>query len=305
MQGIAQKILPFAPIKKTVREQLHRRSRIEGGSTRITYPTERFDLRSEIVEYIKDSGFTDQPMPLEQLHTRVPLKDQKWPPHNLVNKNNECTNRPSFKIEYEKLIKYLAREVLQRDFLFEKTPLVRLNFSGAMLDRFRAADGRNLSYHSDTLFSDSFEGLSCWMPLTECFGSNAMAWAELEDGISILDQFSRDFDYDDKIYYSEGRKRFFDKLCNDKPWQEQVIRQCSPLEINYGEIMMFDQRCVHGTMENFTNSTRVSMDFRLLLLDDAEALEQHWKSTAPPVDSADGLSIIRGEFYDTRSAFEL
>ncbi len=58
-------------------------------------------------------------------------------------------------------------------------------------------------------------------------------------------------------------------------------------------------------MENLTDSTRVSMDFRLLFLDDAEALEQHWKSTATPVDSADGLSIIRGEFYDTRSAFEL
>lgn len=307
MNEMADVINPFIPLETSLEGKLHRNARIKDGIQRISYDTGRFDWLGELAAYIREKEFTDAPIPLETLHSRIAIDQQKWIPDNAVNHEHECARRPSFQKLYEEFIRYLSREVLKRDFLFEKTPILRFNFVGDMPDRFRSPSGRVLCYHSDTLFGDPFEGINCWLPLTRCYGSNTMAWANLERSISMLDKFSSEIDYDLDIYNEQGRKLFFEGLCQDLAWEEEVIDQCHPLEGEYGEVVLFDPRCVHGTMENKTPTTRVSMDFRLLFIDDEEALQRHWNSMnkSIPVESSDNLSFHRGAFYDERSAFEL
>jgi hypothetical protein len=297
----------FIPLETSLRGKLRRQPRVNGGMQRLGFNTAEFDWISEVADYLTEKKFTDAPLPLETLHTRLSEENKKWIPDNPVNFEHECAHRPSFQHLYERFIRHLGHNVFKRDFLFERTPILRFNFVGDMPDRFRSPSGRVLCYHSDTLFGDPFEGINCWLPLTRCYGTNAMAWADLEKSIPILERFSSGVEFDLDTYNEQGRQRFFESLCADRAWEDEVVNQCSPLEGTYGELTVFDPRCVHGTMENDSPATRVSMDFRLLFVDDEEALHAHWskRDKAIPVESSDNLSFRRGAFYDERSAFEL
>jgi len=105
----------------------------------------------------------------------------------------------------------------------------------------------------------------------------------------------------------EGRPRFFNKLNEDRAFREKVFRHCVPLEAEYGEIILFDPRLVHGTSENMDDHTRVSSDFRLLPVADFEAMSARGLSALSPLptDWAKDLYLEKVEFYNRRTAFEL
>jgi hypothetical protein len=286
-----------------LRDKLHRPPRLEGGVMRMRYPSDQLDVRGEAAGHVLDGGFTDQPLPFEDLHLRVGTEHKISSPSNALDNDDICQTRPSFRAVYERLVRYMA-EVLGCDFLFESTPNLRFHFPARLPDRYRGHDGRLLAYHSDTFFADPFEQINCWVPLSRCGGTNSMGFASLADGIDILDEFCRDFDYEEQVYVTEGRTRFFEKLRDDLDYQRRVIEKCPPLEADIGELILFDQRCVHGTLENTSSVTRVSLDFRILLLDDAEAIERHYRSLGRtlPIEGVENVPIGRGGFYDARSA---
>ena len=91
-----------------------------------------------------------------------------------------------------------------------------------------------------------------WVPFTNAFGSNSMRLMPLQDSIDLLNECNNDFEvFAEKTQYNED---FMDNL-----------KKCSdPLEMRYGEYIIFDSRCLHCTQYNDTKDTRISMDIRVI-----------------------------------------
>lgn len=75
--------------------------------------------------------------------------------------------------------------------------------------------------------------------------------------------------------------------------------------MDYGEVILFDPRLIHGTSENHENETRVSLDFRILPLESYERIVSQHEGHGIPFPEHCGLPLIRGIFYDERSAYQL
>jgi hypothetical protein len=272
---------------------------------RIKYPVKRIDLRTEVANLITARNLTKAPLPLEDLHRRVPLAYQLpfGTQHNKLNANIKDTI-PSMSLVYRELVKYIAREVLGFDVVFEANPPLRFHFPVPMPDRFRSKDGIVLAHHTDTLLGSSFEEINCWVPFTACFETCALQCASLADSILILTRFASEFDFDEKTYVT-GRERFFRKLYSDDSLQRFVLQRCRPVPLDYGELIMFDSRTVHSTAENVEDVTRMSLDFRLIPLKAHEAAMRRLAARGESPLEFSGLTMVRGSFFDKLTAFQL
>ena len=161
-----------------------------------------------------------------------------------------------------------------------------------------------MTHHSDTMFGDFCEQINCWLPLTRCRGSNALQCASFDRSIDILARFCADFDFDPQIFRN-SRDLFYSKSQNDSAFQRYVAGSCASVDADYGELLMFDARLIHGTAENQQNETRVSLDFRILPLSEYERIRSRYGSTGVAMPEHCGLPMLRGAFYDQRSAYEL
>lgn len=271
------------------------------GLRRVRYPTDRIDLLSEVREHVVSCGL-ESPLALEDLHHRMRPEDQNQANRYLTTNLNKTI--VGIARVYRDLVRYIAREVLGFDVVFEASPPLRFHFPIQMPDRFRAKDGTLIAYHTDTLVGDYFEGINCWVPLTRCFGTCALQGAPLADSISILNRFASELDFDETTYFT-GRERFYQKLHSDDSLQKSVLQSCRPLEADYGEFLMFDPRIIHGTAENVEDTTRVSLDFRLVPLKAYEAIMRGLEVSRDTALEFSGMASVRGSFYDQQTGFEL
>ncbi|MGN6104015.1 MAG: hypothetical protein ACTHU0_02825 [Kofleriaceae bacterium] len=283
------------------------------GVRRQPYPTDRIRLREEAVNHVRARGFCADPAPLDTLHHRVRREDQCPPPGEPVSPVSAygLDVGESFMAEYYELVKFLAREVLELDVVFERNPTLRFHFPVPMPDRFRAPDGAMLTHHSDTLLGDPFPTINCWLPLSACRGTSALLLGDLPSSIELLARFVAEEGLDASTYVT-SRVRFFEKLYRDDAFRERVTAACAPAETNHGEVLMFDPRTLHGTAENVEDLTRVSVDFRLVPLADFEAWERARIEAGGAIPGAPdelldslGTRLMRGEYFDARTAFEL
>jgi hypothetical protein len=276
------------------------------GTVRIPYSTTDFDLRAEAVKHLVAGGYAENPGPLEGLHRELKLEHQTLidgPASNSVS-INIASSVPSFLETYRRLVKHLARNVLGFDVLFEKDPPLRFHFPVPMPGGYRAQDGTLLLHHTDTLFGDPFEMLNCWVPLTRSFGSATLLLAGLDESIEMLAEFCTGLGYDEAVY-KKGRNLLFDALCTNESLRRRMLDRCKPADAEYGEILMFDPRSFHGTAENFEDSTRVSLDFRLIAVEEERALELRRLASGTKASVFAGSPLVRGGYFDSVSAFEL
>src|SRR5262249_13171584 len=52
-----------------------------------------------------------------------------------------------------------------------------------------------------------------------------------------------------------------------------------PVELDYGQYLLFDPRCLHATQNNVTDSTRISTDVRIILRRHMESLPIEYRGT--------------------------
>jgi hypothetical protein len=271
------------------------------GLRRVTYQTERIDLRAEVVQHVFAAGVTEVPLPLEDLHHHIIPEYQIYPSRLSTNLTGTI---PSLSRAYRDLVKHVAREVLGFDVVFEANPPMRFHFPVPMPNQFRSKDGILMAQHSDTLLGDYFEGINCWVPFTRCFGTCTLQCLPLSESISVLTKFVKDLDLDNASYRS-GRERFFHKLYFDENLQQRVLLNCRPFEIDYGELLMFDPRIIHGTAENIESATRVSLDFRLVPLKAYDAIMRCFELNGEAPPEFAGMAKVKGAFYDERTAFQI
>ena len=275
------------------------------GFFRAAYPVKRMNLRAEATKHIVKQGFINRPVPLEELHLHVRKEDQlaQRVPLNAVVLS--ILEPPSgYMKAYHRLLKYMAQEIFKFDFVFEQIPVTRFHFPVRYSDQYRTKEGNLMLHHSDMFIGDVSDQINCWLPLTKCYGTNSLQLASLPDSIKILHRFCRDFDYHLSTFRN-SRELFFQKSVSDLDFQATVVQSCSPLNAEFGEVYFFDPRIIHGAAENVEKHTRVSLDFRLLPLDRYEAMIRHHQNTGQKVPEHLGRPLIKGAFYDERSALEL
>jgi hypothetical protein len=283
--------------------QLDKASFLPEGFQKNSYPLESFDLRPELIRLLIDKGFIEEPVSLEKLHLYISKENQRANEYDGLNKVSKAFYETSETYQgiYLKLVNYVATNILKFDFIFQTTPTIRFHFPNSFSEiRYKSSDGTIMTHHNDAMLGHPFEEINCWLPLTECYGTNSLQLASLGESNRILNYFCQEFDFDAEIYHSQGRERFFDKLCADGEFKKLVLTSVLPVKTVQGEVIFFDSRCIHTTAENVEDGTRISMDFRLIPLQVYESMTRTYKSAG-----RSGRLFARGDVFSEKSAFEV
>lgn len=161
---------------------------------------------------------------------------------------------------YERFIKEVIGPRFDNSFVFQRKPTFRVH-----LPRNKAVG----EFHKDGDYGHPGGEISFFLPVTNAFGTNTI-WVKrnvFENDILMGDKFGR---IKSEWLYDE----FF------------------PLECNYGEALIWDAcHVVHGNFLNDTLKTRVSLDFRII------PLEEYREDENAKESLAQGLKFVTGGYY--------
>lgn len=215
-------------------------------------------FRDEIKDFLSHKISLPQNFSLHEIHHHLTddlLKIEKG--DNPSNDRNEITKlmfefAESKNNSYINFIEWLYRDVIKKDFYFQRIPTIRLHIPQ-----------ENFLYpkwHSDCFLGHSPKEINCWFGLT----NNA------ESGFWVIDlkksrKWISEFDYNFKNFLKKASS--LDKEFNDLGFQRAV-----EIKNICDSILLFDSRCIHTAL-NRTKSdatTRVSIDIRVILKEEFE-----------------------------------
>ena len=105
-------------------------------------------------------------------------------------------------------------------------------------------DSSLLPVHADTWSGDSPYEVVVWLPLVDCFNTKSMYLLPPKAANKLSDDF--------KLHVQGSSEELFNKIKNDVSW----------ININYGEVLVFNQVYPHGNRVNKESGTRWSMNCR-------------------------------------------
>jgi len=101
-----------------------------------------------------------------------------------------------------------------------------------------------LATHADTWSGDSPFEVVVWLPLVDCYKTKAMYLLPPDKNLNLNKNF--------KQMSGNNSEYLFKSIESDIKW----------IDINYGEVMVFNQALPHGNRINQENETRWSMNCR-------------------------------------------
>lgn len=269
------------------------------------YDIHHFDLIESLKVELRSIYNIDGDFFLEKIHTLVAKEDieaKKIESGHWLHSLSEFS--PNFHNKFYQFLKYLACDVFKTDFYFEKDPLIRFHVPGKMGDTFRLESGECMMFHSDNMLGDYFEQINVWFPFCEVKDSSALSLVDARNSFDITKEFMSSLQYD-YLKYRKSRTKFFEFISDNASVYERLKNNSFPCNINAGEYLFFDPRILHGTQENISNITRVSMDFRILPVGCFNKIEAEFKSSGISINQYLGDKLIPGEFYNEHSAQNL
>jgi len=250
-----------------------------------TYPFAEHIRRMLVDKKLLDAAESRSLDTLENLH-RVLRPELK----NLdASEINEVTRQfyeqdGEFLDTYERFYKTVIRDQITggQDFLFQTTPTIRFHFPHQQ--------GFNWSprFHTDVMLGHPPQEVNLWLPVTRTFDTNTMRLAGLADSLRIFEGVGLDF------------KEFARLVQEDVAMQKRCHEVSRPVCLDYGQFVAFDSRCLHATQENKTDSTRISLDFRVLPLDEYRGLAVTYRGTGRRQ-----MLFQQGHYYDSRTSADL
>jgi ectoine hydroxylase-related dioxygenase (phytanoyl-CoA dioxygenase family) len=187
------------------------------------------------------------------------------------------------------------------DFVFEQDPVIRFHLPRKMDDRFRLPSGNLFTLHSDTMLGDYFEQVQAWLPFVDVSGPGALAFVDQNVSAEVLNDYCQSIDYDVKRY-ANGRDRFFNYMKQNQDVAEQCVAATEPMAVDYGHCLLFCPTVLHGTAENNSERTRISIDFRLLPVDVYDKVMANINSPAEVPVNEDDKAMKRGDYYHALTA---
>ena len=162
---------------------------------------------------------------------------------------------------YIEFIKNIISEDFEEKIYYQTVPTFRFHFP--------KQEGYNWNdrYHTDIMLGHPPYENNIWVPFTNTFGSNSMRIMPLQDSIDLLQMCNNDFEvFAEKTQYNEG-------------FMKNLREYSYPLEMNYGEYIIFDSRCLHCTQYNDTKDTRISMDIRVIQENEIKRYSRFYETT--------------------------
>ena len=242
---------------------------------------------------------------VEDFHRHIPVEMQTPNEVNI----NACTHLiqeaedAALYRDYIRVLLHISYEILGSDLVFEAKPFLRLHFPQRMPSHFRLANGEMACYHNDMMFGEYAEQLNCWLSITRCRGSSGLQVASLVESCRIVDRFVDSLGLAQPDF-AESRARFFEWIRDDEDMHRFVKERVSPMESEANELIMFDPIKIHGTAENIEDTTRSSIDFRIMPLDDYERIIRRATENAEKITSFDGMLYVRGDYYHSATIRE-
>lgn len=287
-----------------INKQLCSVHRIENGASIMDYPTSTLDLAGTLQQTLANRYNLKNGFALNKIHECL---SQEEIGKHLEDSGHwydplQTLGAPMIEAYYHFV--YWLSDHIGFDFVFEHNPLVRYHIPTKLDDRYRLPDGELLTLHSDTLLGDYFQQINMWLPFCDVNNTGALSICSKSTSINTLKAFAKEqgYTYDE---YKESRGAFFEYAKQRPQLVADLRTDAIPINLRYGQCLMFDPRILHGTVENTEDMTRVSMDFRIVPVDDYESIIKELERQRRRPNSYEGEGLIKGEFYSARTAREI
>jgi len=232
------------------------------------YDINNFDFRNLIIKNLIEKklvlyqDFSRYNFSLEKLHLCMNLDNKvldESEQNNISISFYETTK--SLDNLYRKFIEKNISPIFSEKIHYQIIPTFRFHFPN------QKGYNWNDRYHTDVMLGHPPYELNIWMPFTKVYGSNSMRLTPYLDSMELLNLCDNDFEL------------FAKKTQYDETFIKRLRSKSKSLEMNYGDFVIFDPRCLHCTQYNDTKDTRISMDIRIILEGDTEKYSKQYKTT--------------------------
>ncbi|WP_024678409.1 mitomycin antibiotic biosynthesis protein [Pseudomonas syringae] len=287
-----------------INRQLDGQHVIENGISIMDYPTSTFDLAGLLQKTLVGRYKLREDFSLDKIHECLAREEISL---HLTDSGHwhdplQTLGAPMIG-EYYKFVNWLSLH-LGFDFVFEHNPLVRYHIPAKLDDRYRLPDGELFTHHSDTLLGDYFQQINMWLPFCDVKNTAALSVCSKHVSLCTLRTFAQEQGYGYNEY-KDSRVDFFDYVKQRPQLMADLRMDAMPTNLRYGQCLMFDPRILHGTAENTESLTRVSMDFRIIPVDDYESILKELDRQGGRPNNYEGEGLIKGEFYNALTAREV
>lgn len=228
--------------------------RAPSGSFVLRYDPAEFDFRELVCEALVADGRLGETgaaacrTRLEELHQHLRPADQ------VMDASQQCAAARSlyamparFEALYERFVtQVVAAQLSLGPLYYQNVPTFRVFCPEA------PGYPGPTSYHNDIAIGHNPREVNVFIPLVGCEGTRSLLLAELDDSLAVLREYQ--FDHD----------RFCRSAQQDPALQARCAAITRPLELEVGDVVVFDSRCVHAGPRNTTSRTRVTFDTRVL-----------------------------------------
>ncbi len=233
-----------------------------------TYDTKSFDFEDIIIseliskKIITEENFKKFDYSLDDLHLYL-HDDYKSLDQSEQNKISISFYDASKKIQdmYLKFISNVISPNFSDRIHYQVVPTFRFHFPNQKGYEWKDR------YHTDIMLGHPPYEFNVWLPFTKVFGSNSMRLTSLNDSEEIYEMCNNNFE------------SLAEKCQYDDDFISHLSLKSSPLEMRYGEFIIFDPKCLHCTQHNTTNKTRISMDIRIMLENNFDKYSREYITT--------------------------
>jgi sporadic carbohydrate cluster 2OG-Fe(II) oxygenase len=170
---------------------------------------------------------------LNLIHQKIPVSELNNFRLKMIQGLNEM---PSFREMYFRLAKPYLEALVGNELAMQ----LRVNLS----IQFPDDNSSLLPVHADTWSGDSSFEVVVWIPLVDCYATKAMYLLPPKEARELSENFLARAGFSSEDLYAT--------IANEVHW----------LEVNYGEVLIFNQALPHGNRVNSESETRWSMNCR-------------------------------------------
>jgi len=154
-------------------------------------------------------------------------------------------HKSSLKLEFMEMVDnftkdYVPERILNKNYMVQRYPTLRI------VEPNQAKSSRRLVFHQGIWVGNGRGLRTIWMPFTRCFGTNTVQFLSLNDSRRLT-------------------KQNIEECWTLEKFESECLKYSFPVTLDYGQCHLFFQEHIHGNVNNDTDITRVSMDFRVLI----------------------------------------
>ena len=218
----------------------------------IDFKPEEYRFQDILRKHLQDNfGVDINKLDLEKLHEHIDDSDKALDQSELNNVSKSFYELgEEFLKEYRKFMSFEVSKYLKDTYYIQNTPTLRCHMPNQ-----KGFDWKP-RFHTDIMLGHPPAEVNVWVPFTKCFGTNSMMIASLDDSMNIISEL--DYDFEKLALLSQ----------TDEIFSARVKNIMKPVDLDFGQFIVFDPRCLHATQFNETDSTRISMDVRYIAKQD-------------------------------------